>query len=912
MSLSIRDMRSNAHKFVQTYSDAHKENAESQSFLNDFFAIFGIPRRRVASFELPVKVDEKGTKRIDLFWPGVLLVEMKSQGQNLEKAYQQGLGYFKGLKDDDLPRYVMVCDLNTFRLYDLDHKRDYTIQLAELPDNLDLFSFMLGKEMQDITEYELNERAALLLGQLHDSLEKSGYVGHDLQVFMVRILFCMFAEDTGVFNPRQFIRYLLRFTHESGHDTELHLQKIFQVLDKPYDQRNKNLPDEQAEFPYVNGHLFRERIDMPSFNAEMRTQLIECCYFNWKDISPAVFGSLFQSIMDKQARRNLGAHYTSEQNILKVIEPLFLTDLKTELDEILALKQQKKRNERLIEFSAKLRSLSFLDPACGCGNFLIITYRELRRLELKVLHAQHGGSMALGLEIQPGIPLNNFYGIEIDEWPARIAEVAMWLTQHQMNVEFAKTFGEEPDLLPLKEHANIHHENALELNWAHVVEPQHLNYIIGNPPFVGYVFRKPEQTASQEKVFDGVPSFKKLDFVASWFYKAAKFSVNTDIQAGLVSTNSISMGEQVSILWQPILDMGIKINFAHRTFAWDNDAKGKAAVHCIIVGFAHFDRAEKWLYDYPNIKGAPNKIQVENINPYLIDAPNLVIWNRTKPIFNVSIMTKGNQPTDGGNLLLTPDEKNDLLTKQPGLVQWIKPFLGSQEFLNNGERYCLWLADASTKELRDLMQISEIKQRIDSVKQMRLASNKAATRKKAETPWLFDEIRQPKSNYLVIPEVSSERREYIPIGYFQPEIIASNKLQMIPNATKFEFAVLTSQMHMDWVRTITGRLKSDYQYSAKLVYNNFPWPQANDQQKAQIEKLAQAVLDARQAEFDKDPTTSRADLYDPDIMPPTLRKAHQALDKAVDKLYSAKGFKTPLDRVKHLFELYQQLTKEAK
>lgn len=525
-----------------------------------------------------------------------------------------------------------------------------------------------------------------------------------------------------------------------------------------------------------------------------------------------------------------------------------------------------------------------------------------------MLHAQHGGSMALGLEIQPGIPLNNFYGIEIDEWPARIAEVAMWLTQHQMNVEFAKTFGEEPDLLPLKEHANIHHKNALELDWAQVVEPQHLNYIIGNPPFVGYVYRKPEQTASQEKVFDGVPSFKKLDFVASWFYKAAKFSVNTDIQAGLVSTNSICMGEQTGVLWQPMLDMGIKINFAHRTFAWDNDAKGKAAVHCIIVGFAHFDRAEKWLYDYPNIKGEPNKIQVENVNPYLVDAPSLVIDNRTKPICNVSIMVKGSQPTDNGHLLLTAEEKNDLLTKQPGLVQWIKPILGAQEFLNNGERYCLWLANASTKELRDLMQIPEIKQRIDGVKQMRLASTKAATRKKAETPWLFDEIRQPKGTYILVPSVSSERRPYVPMGFFTKDTISTNLNLVIPEAGLYEFGILTSQMHMDWMRVVAGRLKSDYRYSAKLVYNNFPWPQTHDSQKSQIEKLAQAVLDARQVEFDKDPTTSRADLYDPDLMPPTLRKAHQALDKAVDKLYSAKGFKTPLERVKHLFELYQQLT----
>jgi hypothetical protein len=916
MALSIRDMRNRAHKFVQTYTEAHKENAEAQSFLNDFFEIFDIPRRRVASFERPVKVDDSGTKRIDLFWPGVLLVEMKSQGQNLDNAYQQGLGYFKGLKNEELPRFVMVCDLNTFRLFDLDHQLDYRFQLADLPDNLDLFSFMLGKEMQDITEYELNERAALLLGELHDALQNSGFDGHPLQVFMVRVLFCMFAEDTGVFNPRQFIRYLLRFTHESGHDTELHLHKIFQILDTPYDKRHKNLPDEQAAFPYVNGHLFRERIDMPSFSAEMRQQLIECCYFNWKDISPAVFGSLFQSIMDKQARRNLGAHYTSEQNIQKVIEPLFLTDLKTELDDILALKQQSKRNEKLMEFSDKLRSLTFLDPACGCGNFLIITYRELRRLELKVLHAQHGGSLAggqshIGLEIQPGIPLNNFYGIEIDEWPARIAEVAMWLTQHQMNVEFAKTFGEEPDLLPLKEHANIHHANALEMDWAQVVEPQNLNYIIGNPPFVGHSWRSKQQQQDMEKVFPKGGKFGKLDFVASWFYKAAKFSANTQIEAGLVSTNSICMGEQTGVLWQPMLDMGIKINFAHRTFAWDNDAKGKAAVHCIIVGFAHFDRAEKWLFDYADIKGEPTLIQADNINPYLIDTSNIVLPSRSKPPKGMPAMTQGNKPVDGGYLILNEDEREALLAKQPGLVEFIKPFIGGREWINNLKRYCLWFADASAKQLAEIKKMPEIQQRLEGVKQARLKSPTASVREYAEQPFLFTQNRQPKSRFIAVPEVSSERRDYIPLGFLTAETIPSNKIYMIPDVGLYEFGVLISQMHMEWMRVVAGRLKSDYSYSPN-VYQLFPWPQTNEQQKAQIEKLAQAILDARQAEFDKDPTTSLADLYDPDIMPPALRKAHKALDSAVDKLYQPKGFKTPLERVKHLFELYQQLTtKEA-
>jgi len=586
MSLSLQTIRNNAYQFSLDYAEAVKENAESQSFLNDFFAIFGVSRRRVASFELPVKIDENsGTKRIDLFWPGVLLVEMKSTGQNLENAYHQGLNYFKGLKDDELPRYVLTCDLNTFRLYDLDDQQDYTIELNALSDNLHLFDFMVGQKVQEITEVELNLQAAKLLGELHDALEESGFTGHDLQVFMVRVLFCLFAEDTGVFNRHQFTKYLLQFTDESGNDTEIHLQRLFQVLDQPSDQRNKNLMPELQAFPYVNGHLFRERLDMPFFTQAMRQQLIECCLFNWRDISPAIFGSLFQSIMDKDARRNLGAHYTSEENILKTIEPLFLNALKTEFNAALKVKSDKTRNSKLQDLTHKIRHLTFMDPACGCGNFLIITYRELRRLELEILQAQHADAeqLQVGLEIEPAIPLNNFYGIEIDEWPARIAEVTMWLTQHQMNVEFAKRFGHEPDLLPLKEHAQIHHENALELDWNEVLPAGELNYLIGNPPFVGHQWRTKEQQTAMNAVFPKSGKFGKLDFVASWFFKAAQFIQNSDTHCALVSTNSITMGEQVATLWQPILEMGIEIDFAHRTFQWNNEASGKAAKRRCIV-----------------------------------------------------------------------------------------------------------------------------------------------------------------------------------------------------------------------------------------------------------------------------------------------------------------------------------------
>lgn len=914
MALSYSEIKNRAHQFVINYNEATKENAESQSFLNDFFHIFGIERRRVASFENPVKTEEKGsTKRIDLFWRGTLLVEMKSTGQNLDKAYQQGMGYFKGLKDADLPRYVMVCDLNDFRLYDLDDDKDYAFKLSELSDNLHLFDFMQGNEIDNIDEYDLNEKAAQLLGELHDALEDSGYQGHHLQVFMVRVLFILFAEDTGVFNRHQFTQYLMRYTDETGVDTDMHLHKLFQTLDKPLNERNSNLSAELNAFPYVNGHLFKERIDLPSFSQAMREQLIQCCLFNWKDISPAIFGSLFQSIMNKQQRRNLGAHYTSEANILKVIEPLFLNQLHIEFNDANALKQTKLRNTRLMALMEKIQRLSFLDPACGCGNFLIITYREIRRLELQIMRAQQHDQKqsAVSIEIDPQISLNNFYGIEIDEWPARIAEVAMWLTQHQMNLEFAKSFGREPDLLPLKEHANIHHANALTIDWGEVVNATQLNYIIGNPPFLGKNFRSKEQSDAQQSVFFDVKNWKSLDFVASWFYKAALFIENTVIDVAFVSTNSITMGEQVSALWQPILDRGITLHFAHRTFSWHNDAKGKAAVHCVIIGFGQQAQASKWLFDYPDLKAAPIAIKVGNINPYLIDAPDVVVTNRTKPLSSIPAMDYGNKPVDGGFLFLTAVERTELLTNNPEVTPWIRPVLGAREFLNGGERYCLWLADSSAKQRRELMQTPEIKRRIEGVRDMRLASTKKQTRELAESAWLFGEIRHPETGaYILVPRVSSERRPYVPMGFFDNETIATDATQMIPNAGLYEFGILTSQLHMDWMRTVAGRLKSDYRYSAKLVYNNFPWPTVTDAQRQHIETLAQAVLDARQQEVDKDASTTLADLYDPDLMPPSLRKAHKKLDKAVDGLYQKAAFNNPLDRVKHLFTLYEQAINE--
>jgi hypothetical protein len=897
MQQSFRDTKNKAFQFVKDYEDAFKENSESQSFLNDFFAVFDVDRRRVATFEKPVKTDDKGAKRIDLLWSGVLLVEMKSTGKDLDKAYRQGVGYFKGLKDNELPRYVMVCDLNRFRLYDLIDNKDYNFELNQLTDNLHLFDFMQGGEVEDITEFDLNQKAAELLGQLHDDLAQSGYPDHDLQVFMVRILFCLFAEDTGVFNRHQFTKYLLKFTDESGIDTDMHLQKLFQTFNKDVDSRNKNLADELNAFPYVNGGLFEESIEMPSFIQEMRDVLIECCFFNWKDISPAIFGSLFQSIMDKETRRNLGAHYTSEKNILKLIEPLFLDDLKAQFKSIYRFKQTNRRNKALIDLMQQLQNLKFLDPACGCGNFLIITYRELRILELKILQAQQkdASQMHIGIEIEPQIKLNNFYGIEIDEWPVRIAEVAMWLTQHQMNVEFAKAFGTEPDLLPLIQHANIRHANALELDWGEVVATDKLNYIIGNPPFVDRKGRNPKQNESHKLILEKLKGYGNIDFVSNWFYKSALFTLNTTIETALVSTNSITMGEQVGTLWQPMLEMGIKINFAHRTFSWHNDATGNAAVHCVIIGFSYCDKNEKYLFDYLDVKGDPIRIKVSNINPYLIDAPSIVVTSNNTPS-NGQRMIEGMTPLDNGILSFSSDDKNIFLNIEPQLKDLIKPWMTGKDYINNTNQWCFWLAETPISVIR---KSNILKDKIEQVKNFRLLSK--SSQKFAETPHLFRETSFPKE-FVIIPKTSSENRPYIPMGFLKGAI-ASSAVLVLPNAGLYEFGILTSQMHMDWMRVVAGRLESRYRYSAKLVYNNFPWPEISD--KKPIEKLAQAILDAREEEFTKDTETSLADLYDPNFMPTKLRKAHKALDRAVDKLYDKNGFKAPLDRVKHLFGLYQ-------
>lgn len=898
LSLSWNEIKSRSLAFAKEWENDSSEDAEAKSFWDGFFNIFGISRKRVASFEEPVKKlgDKQGF--IDLFWKGVLVVEHKSRGKDLDRAYTQALDYFPGIAERDLPKYVLVSDFARFRLYDLEENWQREFKLKDLHKNVGLFGFIAGYQTHKIQDHDpVNIHAAERMGKLHDQMKEVGYEGHPLELYLVRLLFCLFADDTGIFERQQFRDYIEQRTCEDGSDLAYHISALFQVLNTPDNKRLKNFDEQLAAFPFVNGKLFEEMLPVASFDNAMRQSLLDCCALDWSRISPAIFGSLFQSIMDKTARRNLGAHYTSEQNILKLIRPLFLDALWEEFGKI------KNNKNRLFEFQKKLRMLRFLDPACGCGNFLVIAYRELRLLELEVLRATRDKDQpTFHLSSLIQLDVDQFYGIEIEEFPAQIAQVALWLMDHQMNLLVSEEFGLYFARIPLSTSSTIVCGNALRIDWDNLVPSTRLSYIMGNPPFVGAKFMNDTQREDVAHVFGTIKNAGLLDFVATWYVKAAQMMRGTNIRCAFVSTNSITQGEQVGVLWNWMLAQGMKIFFAHRTFQWNNEARGKAAVHCVIVGFAAEDMSPKWLFEYEDIKGDPHRIQVNNINPYLVDALDVVLSNRSTPICAVPEIGIGNKPIDDGNYLFTEDEKAEFLKKEPQAAPYFHRWLGADEFLNSWHRHCLWLGDCSPSELRNM---PEAMKRIEAVREFRLASKSSPTQKLAATPTRFHVENMPNGNFMVIPEVSSERRMYIPFGFLSPDIFASNKLRILQNATLYQFGVLCSMMHMAWVRYTTGRLKSDYQYSVHLVYNNFPWPQIpGDKQKQAIETAAQAVLDAR-AQF---PDSSLADLYDPLTMPPALLKAHQTLDKAVDMVYGKTNFKTEAERVAFLFELYQKYT----
>jgi len=889
MPLSWNEIKDRALTFSKRWQGETNEDANAKPFWVEFFTVFGVDRKRVATFEYKVKKAGDHQGYIDVLWKGVILIEHKSRGKDLDRAYKQAIDYFPGLTDHELPRCILVCDFERFRLYDLDEDVETSFVLADLYKNVKLFGFLIGYQTKTFKPQDpVNIKAAEKMGKLHDRLRAIGYEGHPLELYLVRLLFCLFAEDTGIFEKQQFQDFLTQKTSEDGSDLAARLAQLFDVLNTPPEKRYKNLDEQLAAFTYVNGKLFEEALPIASFDRSMREILFECSGLDWSKISPAIFGSLFQSVMDPVARRNLGGHYTSEKNILKVVHGLFLDELRAEF------KSVKSNRKKLEEFHKKLGTLTFLDPACGCGNFLVITYRELRLLEIEALKELHRGQQATHIEAIVWVDISQFYGIEIEEFPARIAEVAMWLIDHQMNMKVSEEFGQYYVRLPLKKTANIINDNALKVEWPKT------DFILGNPPFVGSKF----MTEEQRNELLGVCSFDNagvLDYVTAWYVRAARSIQCTPVKVAFVSTNSIVQGEQVGILWGNLLQRhNIQIIFAHRTFRWSNEARGVAAVYCVIIGFAAFIPPKRVIYEYETIDSEPLAIAAKNINPYLIDGPDVVVVSRSNPICPVPEIGIGNQPIENGYYLFTTEQKEDFLKIEPQAKRWFRRWIGSDEFINGYERWCLWLGECPPNLLK---QMPESLKRVEAVRVFRLKSKRLATRRLAETPTRFLVENMPKSNYLVIPETSSERRKYIPIGFMGPETLCSNAVKITKEATLYHFGILTSIMHMAWVRYTCGRLKSDYRYSKDIVYNNFPWPESpTTPQKSKIESSAQAVLDARA----KYPKSTLADLYDPLTMPPDLLKAHQALDKAVDAAYGKKGFNAESDRVAFLFELYQK------
>ena len=818
MALSWNEIKDRALHFSKEWADTSNEEADAKPFLVEFFNVFGISSKRVSTFEHRVKKLDEKDGYIDLLWKGTILIEMKSRGKNLDKAYQQAKDYLHGLKQHELPKYILVSDFETFKLHDLEDNSDLGIEspkviefkLNDLVNNVQHFSYILGYQKKVYKEQDpANIKAAELMGKLHDRLEEIGYTGHPLEVYLVRILFCLFAEDTTIFNKQQFQEFIEQRTNEDGSDIASKIQELFQVLNTPKENRFKNLDEQLAEFPYVNGKLFEEILPMASFDSKMRTALLECCYIDWSKISPAIFGSMFQSVMNPKERRNLGAHYTSETNILKLIKPLFLDELWKEFESI------KDNKNKLPEFHKKLSTLKFLDPACGCGNFLVITYRELRLLELEVLRSLNkSGQGFLDVSEIIWLDVDMMCGIEYEEFPARIAEVAMWLIDHQMNMQISNEFGQYFVRLPLKKAAKIVHGDALETDWQSLLNPinsinvvaKHANiylveepkehyktvnvqtetfevhkgkkpneneeikfdYIIGNPPFIGSKIMSQYQRDSVMKEFDNIQGAGVLDYVTAWYIKAAKYIQGSKTKVAFVSTNSIVQGEQISILWGQMLNKyKIKIHFAHRTFKWSNEAKGNAAVYCVIIGFANYDTYNKSIFNYEDIKSDAHELKVKNINPYLVDAKDILINKSSNPICNVPKMSFGNMPLDGGHLLLSDEEKNAFILKEPKAEKFIKPLISAYEFLNGENRWCIWLVGAEPSELK---QLPEVLKRVEAVKKFRLDSVAPSTQKFAITPTLFRDRNQPNT-YILIPSTTSENRKYIPLGFFGKEDI---------------------------------------------------------------------------------------------------------------------------------------------
>ena len=826
-------------------------------------------------------------------------------------------------------RLLVVTDFQTLLAYDVKTDDTLDVEFVELDKDYAFFLPLVGLERaKDFSEHPADVKASEKMGRLFDFIKRYNEFDtkddiHALNIFLTRLLFCFFAEDTGIFDKDSFCQTLQATTQADGSDTNTFLHDLFEVLDLPMDSPQRaNKPSHLTKFPYVNGELFREQYWIPEFNARTRRILLDCAKMNWAEINPDIFGSMFQAVIDTQQRGNLGQHYTSVSNIMKVIEPLFLQGLRAEYEQLASLSNdnahKNQKAKRLDELLTRLGNIKVFDPACGSGNFLIIAYKELRMLEIKVWQAKldmmKGNSQNLSWDFgfDSVVSLDNFFGIEIDDFAVQIARLSLWLAEHQMNVKFREAFGQSRATLPLKDSGHIVHGNSLRLDWQAVCpnDGEQEIYLVGNPPFGGSGNRTDEQTADMEKVFAGFKKFKFLDFVTAWFWKGANYLKNShdkgsQAKMALVSTNSIAQGEQVAMLFPYIFGLGVGIGFAYQSFPWKNNAKHNAGVHVVIIGLEMMNDSLKTIYS--QVDGIWHSEKVKNISPYLIAGSNLAVESRENP-FNSeqNKMIRGSLANDGGNYFLTLEEKNELVKKEPKSLKWIRKAIGSEEFLKGKQRWCLWLNEISTDELREMPLIEK---RVENVRTLRLASKKEATRKLADTPQRFDEIKQPKSgNYIVVPRVTSERRRYIPLDFLSHEIICTDRNQMIPNGTMYEFGILNSIMHNEWMRLVTGRLESRYNYSGTIVYNTFPFPTVTDEQKKHIEHLAEEILLTRE-DFAGE---TLAKLYDPDTMPEPLKIAHQNLDDAVDKLYNPKGFADTASRLAHLLERYESLINTEK
>ena len=807
MHLSWNEIRVRAASFVQEWWNTVRESSDTHSFYNDFFEIFDIKRRSVARYEEHVKKLDNRSGYIDLFWPGVLIVEQKSAGRQLADAYVQAGEYFDALKESERPRYILVSNFQSFELHDLDERKTITFLLKDLPEHVEAFGFMLGVQRRTFRDQDpVNIRAAELVGRLHDALYESGYRGHDLERFLVRIVFCLFADDTGIFEPRDiFLDFIETRTGEDGSDTGARLIELFQVLDTPEDQRQKTRDEDLTRFPYINGDLFNGSLRIPAFDSAMRGALLDACNFDWSNISPAIFGALFQSIMDPKERRAIGAHYTTEKNILKVIEPLFMDDLRAEFAQLKSRKDSRRLAE-LQQFQKKLGQMRFFDPACGCGNFLIIAYRELRVLEFEVLREirQAGQLDALAQDLSL-IDVDQFYGIELNEFPVRIAETALWMMDHIMNNRLSLEFGQIYARIPLQKAPHILHGDALEIDWGELLSAQECSFVFGNPPFVGAKFQTSEQREQVRRIAALGKTGGTLDYVSAWFIKAGEYVQTSKARIGFVSTNSVTQGEQVGQLW-PVLfgRCKLEIAFAHRTFAWGSDARGKAHVHVVIIGLDKQEQARAYirLFSYPDINGQSEETSHTILSPYLFDAdgladPHLAVREESSPINGMRRLIIGSKPIDGGHYIFNKTERAAFLEAEPDAASYLCPYVGAQEFLQGGIRWILTLHDAAPDELAKLPRVRE---RISAVRDYRLASKSGPTVKLAETPTLYHVNVLPTASFLVIPRVSSERREYAPFGWLEPPTIPSDATLVLQNATLTDFALLTSTMHMAWLR----------------------------------------------------------------------------------------------------------------